>query len=95
MEKAVVAVATAADAVQEPESRRRVFERQLLPHIRHCLDYVLPVNVSSVGYRYWSILGSVCKQQEENAVAENLYRYTIQDLDGKPALESEKEMAFL
>ena len=95
VEKAVVAVATAADAVQEPESRRRVFERQILPHIRHCLDYLLPVSVSPVGYRYWSILGSVCKHQDQNEVAENLYRYAIQDLDGKPALESEKEMAFL
>lgn len=95
VEKAVVAVATAADAVQEPESQRRVFERQILPHIRHCLDYLLPISVSSVGYRYWSILGSVCKHQAKNEDAENLYRYAIQDLDGKPTLGNEKEMALL
>ena len=57
VEKVVVAIATAADAVRKPESRRRVFEKQILPHIRQCLDYLAPASVSSVGYHYWSVLG--------------------------------------
>ncbi len=93
--KAVVVIATAADAVREPESRRRVFERQILPHIRHCLDYLMPASVSSVGYHYWSILGSVCKHQDQHEDAEKLYGYAKEDLDGKPALENEKAMVLL
>ena len=92
VENAVVTIATAADAIREPESRRRVFERQILPHIKHCLDYVLPASVSSMEYHYWSILGSVCKNQDKHEDAEKLYRYAKEDLDGKPALEREKTM---
>lgn len=95
VEKAVVAIATAADAIREPESQRRVFERQILPHIKHCLVYLLPTSVSSVGYHYWSILGSVCKHQNKHEDAEKLYRYAKEDLDGKPALEREKAMVLL
>ena len=95
VERAVVAIATAADAVQEPESRRRVFERQILPHIRHCLDYLRPASVSSVGYHYWSTLGSVCKHQDQHEDAEKLYGYAKEDLDGKAALENEKAMVLL
>ncbi len=95
VEKAVVAIATAADAIREPESRRRVFERQILPHIRHCLDYLLPASVSSVGHHYWSILGAVCKHQGKYEDAEKLYGYAKEDLDGKRALENEKAMVLL
>ena len=95
VEKAVVVIATAADSLREPEARRRVFERHILPHIRHCLDYVAPASVSSVGYHYWCILGSVCKHQDEHEDAEKLYRYAKEDLDGKPALENEKAMVLL
>lgn len=93
--KVLVAIAITADAVREPEWRRRVFERQILPHIRQCLDYLAPVSVSSVGYRYWSVLGSVCKHQDEYDDAERLYKYAKEDLDGKPALEYEKALVLL
>ena len=95
VEKVLVAIAIAADAVREPESRRRVFERQILPHIRQCLNYLAPASVSSVGYHYWSVLGSVCKHQDEYEDAEKLYKYAKEDLDGKPALENEKAMVLL
>lgn len=95
VKKAVVAIATAADAVREPESRRRVFERQILPHIRHCLDYLLPASVSSVGYQYWSVLGSVCKHQEQHEDAEKLYGYAKEDLDRKAGLRNEKAIVLL
>ena len=95
VEKAVVAIAAAAAAIREPASRRRVFERQILPHIRHCLDCLLPASVKSVGYHYWTILGSVCKHQGQHEDAERLYGYAKEDLDGKPALENEKAMVLL
>ena len=95
VKKAVVAIATAADAIREPRSRRRVFERQILQHIRHCLDCLLPASVNSVGYHYWTILGSVCKHQHKHKDAEKVYRYAKKDLDGKPALENEKAMVLL
>ena len=95
LEKALIVIATAADAVREPESRRRVFERQILPHIRHCLNYLLPATVSSVGHHYWCILGSVCKHQGEYEDAEMLYRYAKEARDGKPALEDDKAMVLL
>ena len=95
VEKAVVALATAADANRGPESRRRLFERQITPHIRHCLDYLLPASINSVGYHYWTILGSVCKHQDQHEDAEKLYSYAKEDLDGKPALENEKAMVLL
>ena len=95
VKRAVVAIATAADAVREPESRRRVFERQILQHIKHCLDYLLPTSVSSVGYHYWSILGSICKRQGQLEDAERLYGYAKEDLDGTPTLENEKATVLL
>ena len=95
VEKAVVALATAADANREPESRRRLFERQITPHIRHCLDYLLPATVSSVAYHYWTILGSVCKHRGQHEDAEKLYGYAKEDLDGKSALENKKAMVLL
>ena len=95
VKRAVVAIATAADAVREPESRRRVFERQILQHIKHCLDYLLPTSVSSVGYHDWSILGSICKRQGQLEYAERLYGYAKEDLDGTPTLENEKATVLL
>ena len=95
VEKAVVVIATAADAVREPEPRRRFFERQILPHIRQCLEYLTPASFSSVGYHYWNILASVCKHQDEYEDAEKLYRYAKEDLDEKPALENERETVLL
>ena len=65
--------------------------RQNLPYIRQCLEYSTPASFSSVGYHYWNILGSVCKHQDEYEDAEKLYRYAIEDLDRRAALENEKE----